>query len=199
MFNLFFYNDVTKPGFLRLYHIRNNHINNNETKARTMIKNKLLMLLCLLASTILVQAQDFYVSTSFHEPATDGLRFIYSRDAVHWDSIPGTFLAPKVGKQKVMRDPSIIRTPDGVFHLVWTSSWRGDRGFGYAESRDLMHWSEPKFIEVMDDPTTVNVWAPELFWDEDRQQAMVVWASCVPSQHFALGIEDEKKDRKSVV
>ena len=161
-----------------------------------MIKNKLLMLLCLLASTILAQAQDLYVSTSFHEPATDGLRFIYSRDAVHWDSIPGTFLAPKVGKQKVMRDPSIIRTPDGVFHLVWTSRWRGDRGFGYAESRDLMHWSEPKFIEVMDDPTTVNVWAPELFWDEDRQQAMVVWASCVPSQHFALGIEDEKNNHR---
>ena len=59
-----------------------------------------------------------------------------------------------------------------------------------------MHWSEPKFIEVMDDPTTVNVWAPEFFWDEDRQQAMVVWASCVPSQHFALGIEDEKNNHR---
>lgn len=160
------------------------------------IKNKLFIILWLLSLGFAVQAQDLYVSTSFHEPATDGLRFIYSRDAVHWDSIPGTFLAPKVGKQKVMRDPSIIRTPDGVFHLVWTSSWRGDRGFGYAESRDLMHWSEPKFIEVMDDPTTVNVWAPELFWDEDRQQAMVVWASCVPSQHFALGIEDEKNNHR---
>ena len=110
------------------------------------IKNKLFIILWLLSLGFAVQAQDLYVSTSFHEPATDGLRFIYSRDAVHWDSIPGTFLAPKVGKQKVMRDPSIIRTPDGVFHLVWTSSWRGDRGFGYAESRDLMHWSEPKFI-----------------------------------------------------
>jgi beta-xylosidase len=160
------------------------------------IKNKLFIILWLLSLGFAVQAQDFYVSTSFHEPATDGLRFIYSRDAVHWDSIPGTFLAPQVGKQKVMRDPSIIRTPDGVFHLVWTSSWRGDRGFGYAESRDLMHWSEPKFIEVMDDPTTVNVWAPEFFWDEDRQQAMVVWASCVPSQHFALGIEDEKNNHR---
>ena len=160
------------------------------------IKNKLFIILWLLSLGFAVQAQDFYVSTSFHEPATDGLRFIYSRDAVHWDSIPGTFLAPKVGKQKVMRDPSIIRTPDGVFHLVWTSSWRGDRGFGYAESRDLMHWSEPKFIEVMDDPTTVNVWAPEFFWDEDRQQAMVVWVSCVPSQHFALGIEDEKNNHR---
>lgn len=89
------------------------------------IKNKLFIILWLLSLGFAVQAQDFYVSTSFHEPATDGLRFIYSRDAVHWDSIPGTFLAPKVGKQKVMRDPSIIRTPDGVFHLVWTSSWRG--------------------------------------------------------------------------
>lgn len=75
------------------------------------IKNKLFIILWLLSLGFTVQAQDFYVSTSFHEPATDGLRFIYSRDAVHWDSIPGTFLAPKVGKQKVMRDPSIIRTP----------------------------------------------------------------------------------------
>ena len=143
-----------------------------------------------------VQAQDLYVSTSFHEPATDGLRFIYSRDAVHWDSIPGTFLAPKVSKQKVMRDPSIIRTPDGCVPSGMDQQLAGDRGFGYAESRDLMHWSEPKFIEVMDDPTTVNVWAPELFWDEDRQQAMVVWASCVLSQHFALGIEDEKNNHR---
>lgn len=161
-----------------------------------MIRTNLLIILCTLASLFTAHAQDFYVSTSFHEPATDGLRFIYSRDAVHWDSIPGTFLAPKIGQQKVMRDPSIIRTPDGVFHLVWTSSWRGDMGFGYAESRDLMHWSEERFVKVMDDPTTVNVWAPELFWDEDRQQAMVVWASCVPSQKFDCGIEDEKNNHR---
>lgn len=161
-----------------------------------MIKNNLLTVLLLLATFFTAHAQDLYVSTSFHEPATDGLRFIYSRDAIHWDSIPGTFLTPKIGKQKVMRDPSIIRTPDGVFHLVWTSSWRGDMGFGYAESKDLMHWSEQRFIKVMDDPTTVNVWAPELFWDDERQQAMVVWASCVTSQKFERGIEEEKNNHR---
>jgi len=134
--------------------------------------------------------KQLYVSTSFHEPATDGLRFIYSEDGLHWDSIPGTWLAPEVGSQKVMRDPSIIRTPDGTFHLVWTSSWRGDKGFGYSSSKDLRNWTPERFIEVMSDTTTVNVWAPELFWDEDRQQAMIVWASCVPSQHFDVGIED---------
>ena len=47
------------------------------------IKNKLFIILWLLSLGFAVQAQDLYVSTSFHEPATDGLRFIYSRDAVH--------------------------------------------------------------------------------------------------------------------
>ena len=125
-------------------------------------------------------AKDIYVSTSFHEPADEGLRFIYSYDGVHWDSIEGVFLKPLVGRQKVMRDPSIVRSPDGTFHLVWTSSWKGDRGFGYASSKDLIHWSEERFIEVMKDTTTVNVWAPELFYDDVKKQYMIIWASCVP-------------------
>lgn len=137
-----------------------------------------------------------YVSTSFHEPATDGLRFIYSADGMHWDSIPGTWLSPEVGQQKVMRDPSIQQTPDGTFHLVWTSSWRGDRGFGYSSSTDLINWTPERFIEVMPDTSTVNVWAPELFWDSNRKEMMVVWASCVPTKNFALGIEEEKNNHR---
>ena len=123
--------------------------------------NKRLLLIFVLSCIMgAMGAKDIYVSTSFHEPATEGLRFIYSRDGIRWDSIQGVFLSPKVGNQHVMRDPSIVRGPDGTFHLVWTSSWRGDRGFGYASSRDLIHWSEQRFIEVMSDTTTVNVWAP---------------------------------------
>ena len=139
--------------------------------------------------------REVYVSTSFHEPATDGLRFIYSYDGWQWDSIPGTWLKPEVGVQRVMRDPSIIRTPDGMFHLVWTSSWRGDRGFGYACSKDLKHWSEQRFIEVMTDPQTVNVWAPELFWDDERQQAVIIWASCIPGK-FPDGQEEHKNNHR---
>ena len=136
-----------------------------------------------------------YISTSFHEPATDGLRFIYSRDGWQWQQVDGIWLKPEVGKQRVMRDPSIIRTPDGMFHLVWTSSWRGDRGFGYACSKDLVHWSEQRFIEVMTDTTTVNVWAPELFWDDVRQQAVIIWASCIPGK-FPDGQEEHKNNHR---
>ena len=139
--------------------------------------------------------KEYFISTSFHEPATDGLRFIYSEDAIHWKAMPDIFLEPRVGKQKVLRDPSIIRTPDGIFRLVWTSSWRGDRGFGYAQSKDLMHWTDVKFVTVMSDTTTVNVWAPELFWDDTRNQAMIVWASCVPGK-FPDGLEEHNNNQR---
>lgn len=140
-------------------------------------------------------SSEVYVFSSFHEPATDGLRYLYSKDGIHWDSISGVWLAPYVGKQKVMRDPSIQRTPDGTYHFVWTSSWRGDRGFGYASSKDLKNWSKERFIEVMPDTSTVNVWAPELFYDEDREEMMIVWASCIPGK-FERGIEDEKNNHR---
>lgn len=140
--------------------------------------------------------KELYVFTSFHEPATEGLRFLYSNDGINWDSIPGVWLKPEIGKQKVMRDPSIVRTPDGTFHLVWTSSWKGDLGFGYACSKDLVKWSDEKFIPVMQhDTTTVNVWAPELFYDDIKDSLMVVWASCIPYK-FEKGEEDEKNNHR---
>jgi hypothetical protein len=89
----------------------------------------------------------------------------------------------------ILRDPSIVRAPDGTFHLVWTTGWRGDKGFGYASSRDLIHWSEQKYLEVMKhEPETVNVWAPELFCDLPQAGAarpasfVIVWASTIPGR-----------------
>ena len=146
------------------------------------MNKKTVLTYMLLWCVTLLQGKDIYVSTSFHEPATEGLRFIYSYDGVKWDSIEGVFLRPEVGLQKVMRDPSIVRSPDGTFHLVWTSSWRGDQGFGYSSSKDLIHWTPQRFIPTGMDTTTVNTWAPELFYDDVKRQFMVVWASCVPGR-----------------
>lgn len=141
-------------------------------------------------------SKPLYVSTSFHEPANEGLRFIYSIDGIHWDSIPGTWLKPAIGNQQVMRDPSIVVDTKGVFHLVWTTSWKGDLGFGYSNSKDLINWSEPRMINTMQhEPTTVNVWAPELFYDDEKDEFLVVWASCIPDR-FEKGIEEEKNNHR---
>lgn len=141
-------------------------------------------------------ADEVFISSSFHEPANEGLRFIYSYDGIHWDSIPGVWLKPEVGVQKVMRDPSIVKGADGTFHLVWTTSWKGDTGFGYSSSKDLIHWTKQKHIPVMAfDTSTVNVWAPELFYDDEKNEFMIVWASTVPYK-FKKGLEDEYNNHR---
>src|ERR1039457_7019429 len=103
-----------------------------------------------------------YLFTSFRDADQKYLRFLYSLDGYHWTNVPGTFLEANVGVSRQFRDPSLLRGPDGTFHLVWTTGWHGDQGFGYAESKDLIHWSEQKFVPVMtNEPTTVNVWRSE--------------------------------------
>ena len=144
-------------------------------------------------------SQKAYLFTSFHEPADKGLRILYSKDGYNWKDLDTVFLQPAVGNQKVMRDPSIVQGPDGVFHLVWTSSWRGDKGFGYASSKDLIQWSEQRLIPVMEhEPTTVNVWAPELFYDDDGKQFIIIWASTIPGR-FDRGIEEDSNNHRMYV
>ena len=141
-------------------------------------------------------SKDYYMFTSFHEPADEGLRYLYSEDGMHWDSISGVWLKPELGQHKLMRDPSMVRTPDGTYHLVWTTSWKGDLGFGYAHSKDLIHWLEQRMIPVMEDePTTVNVWAPEIFYDDEKEEFIVVWASCIPGR-FERGVEEEDNNHR---
>ena len=139
---------------------------------------------CAIKSPSHAAQNDFaYLFTSFHDADQKFLRFLYSFDGYHWTNVPGSFLEANVGPSKQFRDPSIVRGPDGTFHLVWTAGWHDDQGFGYANSRDLIHWSEQKFIPVMtNEPTTVNVWAPEVFYDAGEKQFVIVWASTIPGR-----------------
>lgn len=140
--------------------------------------------------------KDVYMFSSFHEPADGGLRLLYSYDGWHWTDLNHIFLKPEVGDAKIMRDPSIAQGPDGVFHLVWTTNWKNDRGIGYASSKDLVHWSAEQKIEVMaSEPTAVNAWAPELFYDDEAKYFIIVWASTVPFR-FPKGEEDEKNNHR---
>src|SRR4029079_5203562 len=108
----------------------------------------------------------------------------------------GFFVRARLGAGKLLRDPSLLRGPDGTFHLVWTTGWRNDQGFGYAQSKDLLHWSEQRFVPVMaHEPTAVNVWAPELFYDEPSQRFIILWASTIPGR-FADGGEPHDNNQR---
>ena len=138
------------------------------------------------ACTTSAPEREVYLFTGHREPALDGLHLLYSYDGYRWDSLQGSWLEPMIGNkapeyhnyltgkpektkfapQSMMRDPSIVQGPDGTFHLVWTLAWAGERAFGHASSKDLIHWSEQRAIPVMEDEPTNNVWAPEIFYDE---------------------------------
>ena len=153
-------------------------------------------ILQILTATLLMScASKVYMFTSFHEPATEGLRMLYSYDCYNWNDLNRIFLKPQLG-DSVMRDPSIMRGPDGTFHLVWTLAWKGNKGFGYASSKDLVNWTDQKKVDVMKhEPSTVNVWAPELFYDDENKQYIIIWASTIPFR-FEKGIEDENNNHR---
>ncbi len=137
-----------------------------------------------------------YLFTSFHEPANEGLRLLYSKDGYHWKTTDSIYLKPMIGKDKIMRDPSMLQGPDGTFHLVWTTEWKGGNGFGYASSKDLKNWTEQQYIPVMQkESTVVNVWAPELFYDDVAGQYIIIWASTIPFR-FEKGVEAEDNNHR---
>jgi len=127
---------------------------------------------------------DAYVFAYFIDNGQDGLHLAGSRDGYRWEALGGgrSYLLPSVGKAKLMRDPCIVRGPDGTYHMVWTSGWN-ETGIGYASSPDLVHWSPQRELPVMaHEPTTLNAWAPEIAWDEKRGEYLIYWSSTIPGR-----------------
>jgi PelA/Pel-15E family pectate lyase len=125
-----------------------------------------------------------YLFAYFKNNGEDGVHLAYSRDGLKWKALneDEPYLTPAVGAEKLMRDPCVIQGPDGVFHMVWTTGWRG-REIGVAHSKDLIRWSEQKAVPVMaEEPTAINCWAPEIFYDDQKNQYLIFWATTIPGR-----------------
>ena len=161
---------------------------------KNIVRKSIFASLMLAASWQFAVAKDVYLF-SYFVGQYDGLHLAYSYDGKQWTALNGnkSFLRPVVGKDRLMRDPSIVQGPDGMFHMVWTSSWY-DRIIGYASSKDLIHWSEQKAIPVMmGEPTAENCWAPELFYDEPSHTYYILWATTIPGRHTPVASTEEEK------
>ena len=148
------------------------------------MKNSVVLLLTLVLLGCNQQEADVYLFSFFKGNGEDGLRLAASRDGFSWEALNNnqSFLKPQVGKDKLMRDPCIIKGGDGKFHMVWTVSWN-EKGIGYANSTDLIHWSEQKYLPVMEHETEArNCWAPELFYDTDSKTYLLFWATTLPGR-----------------
>jgi hypothetical protein len=154
------------------------------------IKHKLLLTLFAILFSIFCKAQTdkVYMFSYFKNNGQDGLHLAYSYDGYSFTALKNdsSFLKPILSKDKLMRDPCIIRGADNLFHMVWTVSW-ADRGIGYASSPDLINWTEQKYIPVMaHEDSAINCWAPEITYDVAKKQYMIYWATTIPKR-FAEG------------
>ncbi|GAA5221194.1 glycoside hydrolase family 43 protein [Membranihabitans marinus] len=130
------------------------------------------------------QSDSAYLFTYFKNNGEDGLHIAYSDNGIEWISLnqDQSILQPVVGEDKLMRDPCMIQGPDGSYHMVWTVSW-GEKGIGYASTKDLIHWSDQKFIPVMDDEdSALNCWAPEIIYDDNKKRYMIYWSTTIPGK-----------------
>lgn len=146
---------------------------------------------------ISVSAQkDTYLFSYFIGNGQDGLHLAYSHDGLSWLAFNDekSFLTPLIGKDKLMRDPCIYQGPDSIFRLVWTCGW-WDKGIGYASSKDLITWSDQKYIPVMEkEPEAKNSWAPETYYDPDKNEYFIYWATTIPGRHSPIAFTEKEKD-----
>jgi beta-xylosidase len=125
-----------------------------------------------------------YLFAYFKGNGEDGMHLAHSEDGFTWRALKhdSAFFKPTVGKEKLTRDPSIVRGPDGTYHMVWTAGWN-EHGFGYAHSRDLVSWEGETYVPVMaHEPDALNTWAPELLYDAPTGRFMIYWATTIPGR-----------------
>jgi len=136
---------------------------------------------CLASGNTVPVNDNIYLFSYFHDNGGpgDGLHLAWSEDALEWTALNGDKILFKPSIASVFRDPFIMRGPDGIFRMLWTTGWNGQT-IGYAHSDDLLHWTDEKFIPVMEKIDGArNSWAPEMFYDDSKKQYMIFWSSTV--------------------
>jgi len=141
-----------------------------------------LRLISILLCVAIVRAD--YLFTYFTKNGEDGLHLAWSSDGYKWERLNDgkSYLEPQIGKSKLMRDPCVVRGPDGTFHMVWTSGWN-ENNIGYASTKDFITWSQQRELSVMaHEPDVRNCWAPEVAYDAVHGEFIIFWASTIPGR-----------------
>lgn len=149
------------------------------------MKKIFFILSILISLNIFSQQLDNVYLFCYFKGNGDGLHYAYSYDGYKWQSLfhDSIILKPAVSRDKLMRDPCIIKGADGNYHMVWTVSWN-DRGIGYASSRDLVHWSEQQFLPVMmHEDSARNTWAAEITYDPRKKEYIIYWATTISGRY----------------
>ncbi|GHE29227.1 glycoside hydrolase family 43 protein [Streptomyces capitiformicae] len=139
-------------------------------------------------------ADPGYLMVHFTGEGADGqsLYLAHSTDGRHWTDLNdgGIVLRSTVGT-KGLRDPALVRSPDGSrYWIIATdlcigcgSTWAGSTSNGSRslvvwESTDLVTWSQPWLLNVAGAiPDGRNAWAPDAIWNPETNDYVLYWAT----------------------
>ncbi|MBB6522568.1 glycoside hydrolase family 43 protein [Pseudoteredinibacter isoporae] len=148
-----------------------------------------------------VKAQQTHLFFFFRDNGQDGVYLAASRDGLKYCPLnkdEPIFKAPASMGDGLTRDPSVVLGPDNQFHMVWTTGWWEKDNFGIAHSENLLDWQGVSSVPVMAQETsTLNAWAPEIFYDDLNQDYQVVFASTVRDK-FPDGSSENAPDKKGL-
>ena len=141
----------------------------------------------------------------YHKDSDHGLHMAYSEDGHQWTALNGdrpVVSGDTIAFQHGIRDPHILRGPDGAFYVAMTDlhvfgqrdgkrqtewerdgkryAWGNNRGLVLMKSEDLVHWRHTEIDltqlprqEDMDWSEMGCAWAPETVLDEETGQLMI--------------------------
>jgi hypothetical protein len=135
-----------------------------------------------ICSASLVSAEDVFLLSYFKGNGETGVYLAASEDGLTFKDLNEgrpVLAPPEWPGQNLTRDPSTVYC-DGLFHMVWTSSWTGEC-FGAATSPDLKQWSQPVQVQPFENWSAndrpANTWAPEVHWDWRQKDYAILWSS----------------------
>lgn len=170
--------------------------NDGTIAARLIDQNKAVQLSVNVTDGTQFETKKFDVSIHGYEPYSNYL-FIYfpandneniyyaiSNDGYNFTAMNGgkrVVAADTVSVKKGLRDPHILRAPDGYFYMVNTDmksaeGWASNRGMVLMRSKDLVNWTHstvhfPDKYKGTNFANVTRVWAPETIWDKDHENA----------------------------
>jgi hypothetical protein len=128
-------------------------------------------------------------------PRGEQIYFAVSEDGLRWTDLNNSepVLVSALG-DKGVRDPSLVRSPDGKKVYLLATDLRIANGKGWDaarfhgstslviwESTDLVNWSAPWLVDVAGAiPGAGCAWAPEAIYDADAGDYFVYWATISP-------------------
>ena len=120
-----------------------------------------------------------------NEPEKESINYAVSQDGYHFTPLNDNkpFLFNEKGT-KGIRDPFIFRAVDGSFYIIGTDmrselGWASNHALCVWHSDDLINWQQYDGIDMEDYGLngSVRTWAPEVFYDKEKQMYMIYWAN----------------------